>query len=236
MALCLERTASRCILWVRMSLEPVLKATGVHLRRGALDVLAGVDLALAPGSLTVLSGPSGCGKTTLLHALCGLLPVDQGQITVNGTPLTEENATDLRRTTLGLLTQDLHLLGALDPVRNAALPLLLNGVSPAEARTSARALLVELGLDPDTAPTTERLSRGQRQRVALARALVFPRPILLLDEPTSSVDPETRDRILERLRGLATSGTAILLTTHDTELAPRGDRHLCLADGVLEAR
>jgi ABC-type lipoprotein export system ATPase subunit len=218
-----------------MSLDALLTATSVHLRRGTLEVLAGVDLALAPGSLTVLSGPSGCGKTTLLHALCGLLPVDRGQITVNGAPLSEENATELRRTTLGLLTQDLHLIGALDPVRNAALPLLLNGVSPAEACTAARTLLLELGLNPDTAPTTERLSRGQRQRVALARALVFPRPILLLDEPTSSVDPETRDAILERLRGLATSGAAILLTTHDTDLAPRADRHLHLAGGTLEA-
>lgn len=235
MALCLWRTASRYTLWVRMSLEPALKATGVHLRRGTLNVLAGVDLTLTPGSLTVLSGPSGCGKTTLLHVLCGLLPLDQGQVTVGGTPLAEDNATELRRTTLGLLTQDLHLLGALDPVRNAALPLLLNGVSPTEARTTARALLVELGLDPDTAPTTERLSRGQRQRVALARALVFPRPILLLDEPTSSVDPETRDAILVRLRGLAAGGTAILLTTHDTGLAPKADRHLYLVDGTLEA-
>jgi ABC-type lipoprotein export system ATPase subunit len=219
-----------------MSLESVLNASGMHLRRGTLNVLAGVDLDLAPGSLTVLSGPSGCGKTTLLHALCGLLPLDRGQVTVRGTPLSEDNATELRRTTLGLLTQDLHLLGALDPVRNAALPLLLNGVSPAEACTAARSLLQELGLDPDTAPTTERLSRGQRQRVALARALVFPRPVLLLDEPTSSVDPDTRDAILDRLRGLAEGGTAILLTTHDTGLVPRADRHLCFVDGTLEAR
>jgi ABC-type lipoprotein export system ATPase subunit len=169
-----------------------------------------------------------------LHALCGLLPLDRGQVTVDGNPLTEDNATELRRTTLGLLTQDLHLLGALDPVRNAALPLLLNGVSPAEACETARSLLQDLGLNPDTAPSTERLSRGQRQRVALARALVFPRPILLLDEPTSSVDPDTRDAILQRLRGLAAGGAAILLTTHDTGLVPKADRHLRLADGTLE--
>jgi ABC-type lipoprotein export system ATPase subunit len=218
-----------------MGADPVLTATGLHLRRGALEVLAGVDLALEGGSLTVLSGPSGCGKTTLLHALCGLLPVDRGQVTVGGVALCEKNAADLRRTTLGLLTQDLHLLGALDPVRNAALPLLLNGVAPAEACAAARALLQDLGLDLDTAPATERLSRGQRQRVALARALVFPRPVLLLDEPTSSVDPDTRDAILQRLRGLAAGGTAILLTTHDTDLAPRADHHLHLAGGTLEA-
>ena len=199
-------------------------------------MLAGVELDLAPGSLTVLSGPSGCGKTTLLHALCGLLPLDNGQIRVGGIRVTEENATELRRTTLGLLTQDLHLLGALDPVRNAALPLLLNGVSPTEACATAQSLLEDLGLDPARAPTTERLSRGQRQRVALARALVLPRPVLLLDEPTSAGDPETRDAILVRLRGLADGGAAVLLTTHDTDLAPRGDRHLRFVDGTLEAR
>jgi len=217
-----------------MPTEPALAATGLSLTRGSQQVLAGLEISLAPGTLTVLSGPSGCGKTTLLHALCGLLPVESGQVTVLGTALDLDNATELRRTTLGLLTQDLHLLGALDPVRNAALPLLLAGISPADACDRARTLLKDLGLDPDTAPTTERLSRGQRQRVALARALVHPRPILLLDEPTSSVDPDTRDAILRRLNDLTAGGTAILLTTHDTGLAPQASRTLHFSNGTLE--
>jgi len=216
-----------------MSAEPTLEAQAIRVLRDQKVVVDGIDLRLNPGEVVVIRGESGCGKTTLIHALSGLIPLAAGHIQALGQPVLPATAHQVRRDTLALMTQDLHLLGALDPARNTAIPLLLAGTRPAEALASAREVLAKLGLDPDSTPTTSRLSRGQRQRVALARVLVNPRPILLLDEPTSSLDPQTRDVVIQILQDRAREGASILITSHDETLSHDAYRTLTFSNGQV---
>ncbi len=217
-----------------MSAEPTLHARDIRVLRDDRAVVDGVNLQLLPGEIVVVRGESGCGKTTLIHALCGLLPLATGTVSAMGQAVIPGKAHRLRRETLALMTQDLHLLGALDAVRNTAIPLLLAGHSPAHAMTHAREILAKLGLDADSAPQTNRLSRGQRQRVALGRVLVHPRPILLLDEPTSSLDPNTRDAVVELLSDRAAEGASVLITSHDETLSRHATRTLFFSNGQVD--
>jgi ABC-type lipoprotein export system ATPase subunit len=134
------------------------------------------------------------------------------------------------------MTQDFHLLSKLSAERNAALAPLLAGKSAAEALQAAHALLDRLGLEEHHKAPASRLSRGQRQRVALARALAFPRPLLLLDEPTSSLDLASRENVLALIRERGQSGCAVLIATHDETLLPCVDRVLKMHRGhIVEA-
>ena len=134
------------------------------------------------------------------------------------------------------MTQDFHLLSKLSAERNAALAPLLAGKSAAEALQAAHDLLDTLGLAAHHKAPASRLSRGQRQRVALARALAFPRPLLLLDEPTSSLDPDSRKIVMDLIRSQADSGAAVLIATHDAALMTGVDRVLSMQNGrIVEA-
>ncbi|MEE2752015.1 MAG: ABC transporter ATP-binding protein, partial [Myxococcota bacterium] len=218
----------------RMSAEPTLQARDIRVLHDEQVVVDGIDLQVLPGEFIVVRGESGCGKTTLIHALSGLLSLASGSVSAMGEAVVPATAHRLRREVLALMTQDLHLLGALDPIRNAALPLLLAGIPAEKAKAQAAQLLSTLGLDVDNAPRTSRLSRGQRQRVALARALVHPRPILLLDEPTSSLDPSTRDAVLDILTHRAQEGASVLVTSHDETLSQHANRTLLFSNGRVE--
>lgn len=201
-------------------------------------VLDAVSLDVAPGEIVALQGSSGSGKTTFLHAVAGFVGLDSGTIRVNGTALqdcTESERAAFRRDVLGLMTQDFHLLSKLSAERNAALAPLLAGQSPAEALGAARELLNRLGLADHLKAAPNRLSRGQRQRVALARALAIQRPFLLLDEPTSSLDTDSKKTVLALVREHATAGSAVLIATHDHSILPLVDRVLHIKDGRILA-
>jgi ABC-type lipoprotein export system ATPase subunit len=199
-------------------------------------VLDSVSLAVAPGEIVALQGSSGSGKTTFLHAIAGFVALNSGTIRVGGKTLndsTEAERAAFRRNVLGLMTQDFHLLSKLSAERNAALAPLLAGKTPAEAIAAAHDLLNRLGLADHHKAPPSRLSRGQRQRVALARALAIQRPFLLLDEPTSSLDDDSKQIVMKMVREHADAGSAVLIATHDHVILPRVDRVLHITNGRI---
>ncbi len=221
------------------STSPALLAEDVRIDLDGQILLKDGRLSVQPGQIAAVVGESGAGKTTLINVLAGFRAPSAGTIHILGEALTprDPNQGDrLRRESIGFLAQDLVLLPALSAVRNAAIPLLLAGIAPSKATTAARASLEELGLGPHADKPTRQLSRGQRQRTALARALAHTRPILLLDEPTSSLDADTRDQVLTHLRERANAGAAIVLTTHDSTVADHADTVWDLRQGKLTQR
>jgi putative ABC transport system ATP-binding protein len=211
----------------------LLEVVGLAKRFGELRVFEQVSLALAPGEVVALLGESGVGKSSLLNAIAGLDAAEAGTIRLRGTPLPtdERSLAHWRREHLGFVFQAFHVLPHLSVAQNVALPLLLQR-RPDAARVSA--LLDALGLASlaDRAPRT--LSGGQLQRVAIARALVHRPALVLADEPTGNLDPDTAARVLDLLCDQARSaGAACLIATHSAAAAARADRVLRLAaDGV----
>ena len=202
---------------------------------GPVNILAGVDLAIAQGEAVGLVGPSGSGKTSLLMVLAGLERATGGSVTVDGQDLTvmsEDALARFRRATVGIVFQAFHLVPTMTALENAALPLELAGARDAVDR--ARAALLSVGLGHRLTHLPGQLSGGEQQRVALARAFA-PRPRLLLaDEPTGNLDHATGTAVMDLLFGLQASfGTTLLLITHDPALAARCDRRVHIEDGQI---
>lgn len=224
---------------------PVVQATGInlHLRSGGepLHILRDVDLTLAPGEVAAIVGPSGSGKTSLLMVLGGLERATSGEIVVDGTPLagmSEDQLAIFRRRTLGILFQNFHLIPSMTALENVALTLEIAeaGKPWRELADRAAAALAEVGLSERLTHLPSALSGGEQQRVGLARALVGEPKLLLADEPTGNLDQETGERMIELMFKLARDrGTAILLITHDPDLAHRADRLLHMNQGRLGA-
>lgn len=203
----------------------------------ALPVLRDVSLTLAPGELVALVAPSGAGKSTLLH-IAGLLDTpDAGEVAIGGTVLSgasDRRRTEARRREVGFVYQFHHLLPEFSAVENIVLPQLANGISARKAQTRAEELLAEVGLTDRAAHRPGALSGGEQQRVALARALANSPSVLLADEPTGNLDPDTSDAVFAVLMGLArTQGLSALIATHNLDLAARMDRQVRLDGGVL---
>ncbi|MGE0658789.1 MAG: ABC transporter ATP-binding protein [Reyranellaceae bacterium] len=220
---------------------PVLALDGIvrtfHQGDRTLEVLKGVDLALASGEIVALVGQSGAGKSTLLH-IAGLLErPDGGEIRLNGVrcnDLDDGGRTEMRRQTIGFVYQHHHLLAEFSALENVMLPQLLNGLSRTEARERADQLLKMVGLQERAEHRPGRLSGGEQQRVAIARAVANVPRLLLADEPTGNLDHATADRVFAALTTLVRgTGIAALVATHNPELAARMDRIVRLADGVL---
>lgn len=193
-----------------------------------VEVLRDLDLVVSRGEVVALVAPSGAGKSTLLH-IAGLLDTpDTGQVILNGRDmagLPDRVRTEARRAELGFVYQFHHLLPEFTAIENIVLPQLANGVSGADARSRARGLLSNVGLDHRGDHRPAELSGGEQQRVAFCRALANAPSLLLADEPTGNLDPETSDRVFEMLLGLVRStGMAALIATHNHELARRMDR------------
>ncbi|MFB9473672.1 ATP-binding cassette domain-containing protein [Nonomuraea salmonea] len=215
--------------------QPLLQMQGVRLTRGGETLLAGAGLTLWPGELVAILGPSGAGKSTLLRALAGLLPPEAGGLWSGGLPLVwpldRRPRTALRA--VQLVGQD--PAGALNPAHRVATALarparVLRRLPRAHAYAEVPRLLRQVGLDPAVAVRRPgELSGGQRQRVALARALAAGPTVLLADEITSALDGVTAARLLGLLERLRAGGLAVLLVTHDREVAARADRVLYLA-------
>lgn len=219
---------------------PVLSVSGLRLSRGATEVLKGIDLSLERGELVALMGPSGCGKTTILRAITALEPFQAGAIRVDGVPLApgpmprEAALSDLRRK-VGLVFQ-LHCLfdhlSALDNVTLAPVHVLRHPRSEAEKR--ALALLEGLGVAARVRSKPRELSGGEAQRVAIARALAVDPPLLLMDEPTASLDPARRNDLGDSLQALIAQGRTLLLATHDVDFArDYATRVVVLAGGAV---
>ena len=217
---------------------PLVELDGVRrtYRRGeeVVRALAGVSMTVREKEFVVVTGPSGSGKSTLLHVMAGLDRPDEGDVKLEGTPLARMSDDDLtlyRRRRLGFIFQFFHLLPTLSAADNVALPLLLDGRSPDEARELAIKRLQPLGLENRAEHRPRELSGGEQQRVAIARALVTEPALLLADEPTGNLDSESGRDVYRILREL---DTAIVMVTHDRAATSLGDRTFEMRDGVLQ--
>ena len=217
---------------------PAVLLEALHKRFGERIILQDLTLRAEPGERIALLGESGSGKSTLLNIIAGLEPADSGRVEIAGRSLIgldDDHAAALRRQLIGFAFQAFHLLGHLTVQRNVAVPLLLNGIPPAEALDRAATVLGRLGLGTRLQAPIRELSGGEQQRVALARALVAAPRVLLADEPTGNLDPSSARTALALIaEQAAESGAALLLVTHSHEAAAMADRQLVLRQGRLE--
>lgn len=203
-----------------------------------LEVLQNVNLKIKPKDVVALIGPSGSGKSTLLQ-IAGLLeqPTD-GEVFVNGELCSGNNddiRTYLRREYLGFVYQYHNLLPDFDALENVILPQLIAGKKYSEAEEKSRWLLNRLGLSDREHHRPAQLSGGEQQRVAIARALANTPRLLLADEPTGNLDPNTSDNVfLTLLEVVKETGLSALIATHNIELAHKMDREVTLKDGKLK--
>ena len=221
--------------------DPILRLSGVVrvFRQGhaTLEVLKGVDLTVNPGEVVALVGPSGSGKSTLLH-IAGLLEqADAGSVAVGGedcSKLGDDARTKIRRGRMGFVYQNHHLLPEFTARENIVVPQIISGLGKSEAGARADQLLETLGLVGRADHRPARLSGGEQQRVAIGRALANAPDLLLADEPTGNLDPDTAEIVFALLMKLAKGiGLAAVVATHNQALAARMDRTLRMDDGHL---
>jgi len=204
---------------------------------GEVPVLRGVDLRVARGEVVALVAPSGAGKSTLLH-IAGLLDTpDSGKVAIDGVEMTGRNdrrRTEARRREVGFVYQFHHLLPEFTALENVVLPQLANGVGRAEADARSAELLAKVGVTGRSGHRPAALSGGERQRVAFCRALANEPLLLLADEPTGNLDPGTSNLVFEALMELVRdTSMAVLVATHNLDLAARMDRVVRLTDGKI---
>ncbi len=219
---------------------PFFAAQGIHKEyrsQECLKVLAGIDLRLSPGELVAIVGASGTGKTTLLHILGALDRPSQGQLFFKGEDVFAKNDNELsrfRNRVIGFVFQAHHLLPEFNALENVLLPGLIAGKSRMELRRDGEYLLDRVGVLNRAHHKVGELSGGEQQRVALARALIMRPAVLLADEPTGNLDPNTGLRVFELIQELSTTlSLATVMVTHNHELAARMNRCLSLRDGTL---
>jgi lipoprotein-releasing system ATP-binding protein len=220
-----------------LSLSGITKGYNIG-KPNAVTVLQGTELHVAKSEVVALVAPSGAGKSTLLH-IAGLLDTaDAGTVEIAGqdmTMLSDRKRTAVRRNDVGFIYQFHHLLPEFTALENIILPQLANGVSDADAAARATELLTRVGIADRGAHRPAALSGGEQQRVAFCRALANKPQLLLADEPTGNLDPDTSDRVFDALMELVRgTGLAAVIATHNLELAARMDRMVRMTAGKLE--
>ena len=217
----------------------ILNAIGIEKRfvqgNTSIEVLGGVDLSLAAGERVAIVGRSGSGKSSLLHVLAGLDDVNQGQIFVAGEPMaaaSNDSRTALRRKYMGFVYQQHHLLPEFSALENVMIPQMLNGLDKFEAADRAGQLLATVGLQDRVDHRPGLLSGGEQQRVAIARAVANAPRVLLADEPTGNLDPDTAKDVFGHLAAITrATQTAALVVTHNQQLALNMDSILTIENG-----
>jgi ABC-type polar amino acid transport system ATPase subunit len=210
---------------VRPASDTVVRVMDLHLLRGARSILTGVNLTVARGELVAIMGPSGSGKTTILRTIVGLEPFSTGAITVDGITLhggvgiPPPTLRELRRK-VGMVFQFHCLFEHLSAIDNVCLaPVHAHGVSRPDAERRGRELLAAFGVEHRAAALPRQLSGGEAQRVAIARALAVDPPVLMMDEPTASLDPARRAELGALLHSLLRQDRTLIIATHDEDFA-----------------
>jgi polar amino acid transport system ATP-binding protein len=215
-----------------------LALEGIHKSFGKLEVLRGIDLALAEHEVVCLIGASGSGKSTLLRCINLLEPVDAGRIVVRGEEITRRGVdVNAVRRGIGIVFQSYNLFPHMSVLRNITLgPRKALGLQKADAEARADELLARFGLRDKREDYPDRLSGGQQQRVAIVRALAMQPSLLLLDEVTSALDPELVGEVLAVVRELAAEGMTMLIATHEMSFAREVANRVCFLDAgaILE--
>jgi putative ABC transport system ATP-binding protein len=202
----------------------------------SVPALRGVSLTVQPGDYLAIVGTSGSGKSTLMHLLGGLDRPTGGTLLIGGrdvSTLTPSEMAKLRNETIGFVFQSFHLLARTTAQDNVALPLVYRGIGRRERRTRAVAMLDRVGLAHRVGHRPSQMSGGEQQRVAIARALVTDPSVLLADEPTGNLDTTTGRSVLALLESLNADGVAIVLVTHDKDVAARAGRQIVMRDGLI---
>jgi ABC-type polar amino acid transport system ATPase subunit len=217
----------------------VVRLHDVHLRRGARVVLDTISIDVARGDIVVLMGASGSGKTTLLRAIAGLEVFDRGSIDIDGVRLeagrTASATLRALRAKVGMVFQFHCLFEHLTAIENVGLaPVHVHRRSAPDAQAAGLDLMRQLGVEHRAQALPRELSGGEAQRVAIARALAIDPPVLLMDEPTASLDPERRMELAAILKGLVTRGRTLIVATHDEDFAEAvASRVVRMRDGTV---
>ena len=226
--------------------NPMVLAERVHKSFGKLEVLKGIDLAVARGEVCCLLGPSGSGKSTFLRCINHLEKVDGGRLSVDGKLVgyrqqgdklyaLKERETAQARAEIGMVFQRFNLFPHMTALGNVVeAPQRVKGLGKTEARDRGRQLLDRVGLADKVDAYPAQLSGGQQQRVAIARALAMQPKLMLFDEPTSALDPELVGEVLDVMRGLAEEGMTMVVVTHEMGIAREvGDTVVFMDGGVV---
>ena len=215
----------------------MIKAVNIRKQYGDAEILHGVDLQVQKGEFVSIMGKSGSGKSTLLNILAGNLKPDAGQVFLDGSDISqisEKEMAKLRRTKLGFVYQSLNLIGTLSGSDNILLPLYLNKDDIAEGKKKMKELSSYLGIDHLLCRFPDQMSGGERQRVAIARSMLHDPLVLMLDEPTGSLDNRSTVEVMELLCKLNRErGITVLQVTHSEEAAAYGSRIIRLSDGEV---
>jgi putative ABC transport system ATP-binding protein len=201
-----------------------------------VSALRGVSLTVAATDYLAIVGTSGSGKSTLMHLLGGLDRPTSGSLTIGGrdvATLSPAEMARLRNETIGFVFQSFHLLTRTTARDNVALPLVYRGVGRRERRARAAEMLERVGLGHRLDHRPNQMSGGEQQRVAIARALVTDPSVLLADEPTGNLDSVTGQSVLALLESLNADGVAVVLVTHDRDVAARAERQIIMRDGRI---
>lgn len=198
----------------------MLKAEGLAYEKAGQVIVTGIDVAVGAGMTLAVVGPSGSGKTTLLALLSGLYTPSKGKVEFAGAPLTGRSGPPPG---MAVVLQNYGLVSLLTAAENIEVALRAQGHTPAETIPAARAALAQVGLESQADQLVEELSGGQQQRTAVARALALQPQLLIADEPTAELDANARASVLARMFGVANDGGALILATHDPEVAERCD-------------